>query len=183
MTDAKNGNSDNVMKVALGLILLTSLVGFFLPGVPREMAAIAAMGSILGLAFMLWGGSDEGDPRPNLQINDKGVHRHWGAGHDEFVAWADLVSVTLQTQATDFATEDYTWVLTAQDGKTASVPHDLADKSGLAELLSHLPGFRALAVEEADGAETDGTFVAWEGKAGDAVDVGSRAEGFAALRR
>jgi hypothetical protein len=183
MSKGKGLGSDGVMKLALGAILATSTLGFFLPGIPQSMAAIGAMGSLLALAFMLWGRPDSFAPHPELRIDKNGVRRHWGAGHEEFVAWSELVEVSLMTQATDFVTEDYSWVLTAEDGGTVSVPHGLADKSRLAELLSHLPGFEGQAVEKADRAETDATFVAWSGASGDASELGARAEGFLQLPR
>jgi hypothetical protein len=183
MSEGSGLSTEGVIKLSLGAVLAVSALGFFLPGIPQEVAAIGAMGSILGLAFLLWGRPDSFAPHPELHIDEKGVRRHWGAGHEEFVAWSELVEISLMTQATDFVTEDYSWVLKARDGGTVSVPHALADKSRLAELLSHLPNFDGSQIELADRAETDATFLVWKGEPGDAVELGERAEGFFQLPR
>jgi hypothetical protein len=96
-----------------------------------------------------------------LTIDDWGVTRVAGALR-EAVAWADLVWVRVYTTSAGPAVEDVYFALGGADGKGCLVPHDLAVRSKLLDVLqARLPGFDNGQVVRAMGSTSDAFFTVW----------------------
>ena len=97
----------------------------------------------------------------SLTIDDWGVTRVAGEMR-EAVAWADLVWVRIYTTSAGPAVEDVFFALGGADGKGCLVPHDLAVRAKLLDVLQErLPGLDNDQVIRAMGSGDDAYFTIW----------------------
>jgi hypothetical protein len=158
--------------LVLGLIALMVIgaIALYFPA-QRVLGGSLFVAACLCMLLLRRSRPDLFEPRERIEVDAWGVRRFIGPRQTEALTWGELVRVSVTTTRSARSAEGRYLMLHGRDGGGVAVSEQLAEASGLIELLKRLPGLdRDALARGAAGAEAADT-VCWEGTAGDGLSV------------
>jgi hypothetical protein len=166
VSDQPPGPRRGTILVLIGFAIATCLL--LVTSIPlwlRLLLIGLASGALLGQARRV-------TVAHGFEVDAEGVRELRAGVVETQIRWAELIAVSMLTNAEGPWSPDFYWVLHDQSGQQLMIPLDRAATTSLLARLGRLPGFDHQAVIRATSSTSSAEFTCWEGEPGDGSAAG-----------